>query len=217
MKRLILTLSLLAGIVAGTQEASAQRRFEFMLKDGLNISWLTGIENSFPGVGIYVGAGAKCNINDTWGAEIDLLLSEQGAGCFPNNDDVWFDYKYDYVNIPLLATYTLELGGHSIELQAGPQMGIFLLASYEYSAPSILDDGTISGEGFFDRDAFHPLEFGVVVGASWELDAWSIDLRYTLGITQTHDGISNTLNGSYYISVPDNRNSVLQIGTSFRF
>jgi hypothetical protein len=42
-----------------------------------------------------------------------------------------------------------------------------------------------------------------------------IETRYTMGITQTHNGISTTANGNVYISVPDNRNSTFMFALIF--
>jgi serine/threonine protein phosphatase PrpC len=104
--------------------------------------------------------------------------------------DVFCTYNYDYLNIPLLATYKLP---KNLTLLLGVQAGCFLIAKYTYETPSVLDEGYVSGEGYFDSSEFHPVDFGVSVGLRWlavpELD-FGIEVRYTHGITQTHNGIA---------------------------
>lgn len=225
MKRLftlVLTLWIVGGGVA--QESFGQNGkqsggFEVGIRDGISFSHLVGIDNTSPHVGLYAGVTASYFFDSGFGIGIDVTLSEQGAYCNPNADGVAVDFRYDYLNVPLLMQYNIPLGGSSLRVLAGAQVGVFLLGSYEYTAPSILGDGMVSGSDWLDRDDFHPYDIGVTVGAQWMLwdDFLLIEARYTLGITQTHDGVSNTLGGNYFISVPDNRNSVIQIGTALLF
>lgn len=225
MKRLftiVLTLWIVGGGVAQDSFGRDGKRgggFEVGLRDGLSFSHLVGIDNTSPHIGLYAGATASYIFDSGFGIGIDATLSEQGAYCNPNADGVAIDYRYDYLNVPLLLQYNIPLGETSLRLVAGAQVGLFLLGTYEYTAPSVLGDGVVSGSASLDADDFHPYDLGVTVGAQWVLwgDFLLLEARYTLGITQTHDGVSNTLGGHYFISVPDNRNSVLQIGTAILF
>lgn len=217
--RLLITLALLLGLTTlNTQNSNAQE-FEWGVRDGLTFSSLIGIENTLPQIGFYAGFVSNYFFNNHWGVGTDITLSEQGTTCMENSDGVYMEYCYDYLNIPILGQYQMGLGdGQRLRFVAGVQLGVFLIAKCEYEAPSITGEGVVSGVEYFDSKTFHPIDFGATVGAQWLLDeTTSIEARYTLGITQTHNGISNTLDGYYYISVPDNRNSVFQIGTSFLF
>lgn len=196
----------------------------FGVRDGVSLSWLVGIDNTTPMPGLYAGFTGDCYFDERWGVGLDVTLSEQGVYCNENSDGVTIGYLLDYLNIPLVAHYTIPFAGDGrfLKFSAGIQAGIFLNATYEYYAPSVVGDELVSGKGYLDNDSFHPYDFGATVGFEWGIGAWgmgvaSVEVRYTLGITQTHNGISNTIADKYYISVPDNRNSVLQIGTVFRF
>ncbi|MBO7300768.1 MAG: PorT family protein [Tidjanibacter sp.] len=201
-----------------TQKAMAQN-FEWGFRDGISFSSLIGIDNTLPLAELYVGIVGNYFFNDNWGFGVDFTLAEQGAYCMPNNDDVAINYQYTYLNIPLLGHYQFSLGNSQVvRFSAGVQLGMFLLGKAEYTAPSISDDGFVTGSEWLPSESFHPYDLGVSLGAQWFL--WSdlaIEVRYTLGITQTHNGISTTLNDNYHISVPDNRNSVFQIGTAYLF
>lgn len=185
----------------------------------MSLSWLVGIDDTLPQASFYAGFVGNYFFDKEWGFGTDITLSEQGALCKENAEGVVMDYKYHYLNIPLLLQYQMELGaGHQLRLMAGAQMGVFLAARYDYTAPSVVGEGRVSGGGRLSREEFHPLDVGVSAGLQWLVGVTTaVEVRYTLGITQTHNGISNTHNGYYYISVPDNRNSVLQIGTTFLF
>ncbi len=212
-----LLLATIGALTLFCQPTSAQT-FQVGLRDGFSLSWLVGIDGTLPQASFYAGITGDYFLDERWGVGMDVTLSEQGALCKENGDGVAIDYSFHYLNIPLMARYRLPFGAEQfLQLSAGAQVGVFLMAGYEYTAPSVVGDGRVSGSGKFDRSSFHPLDFGVVAAIEFGLGNTSIEARYSLGITQTHNGISNTLNGYYYISVPDNRNSVLQIGTIIRF
>lgn len=215
--RIIATLATIGALLSLSQPADAQT-FKVGLRDGLSLSWLAGIDDTMPLPSFYAGITGDCFFGERWGVGLDVTLAEQGTHCNENSQGVAIDYSFHYLNIPLLVHHRLPLGSEQhLRFSAGAQMGVFLMGGYDYTAPSVLDDGKVSGSGRFEREAFHPMDFGAVVAVEFGTDNTAIELRYTLGITQTHNGISNTLGGKYYISIPDNRNSVLQIGTVIRF
>ena len=218
--RILYPFVLLAAMIVLWPQTSRAQGFEVGVRSGGNVSTLIGVDNTSPHISYYGGLTSSLFFSESWGVTLDVTLSEQGTRCNPNEDGVTMDYRYNYLNIPLLATYRLPLGnGSSLRLVAGPQLGIFMLGTYDYTLPSVLEEGTISGSGSLDKEDFHPLDFGISIGAGWV--PWGesvlIEARYTLGINQTHNGVSNTLNDRYYISVPNNRNSVFQLGTAILF
>lgn len=215
LRKLLLTA--IVGTLATLGTTASAQTFRVGLRDGVSFSWLVGIDDTSPQVAFYAGITGDCFFSERWGVGLDVTLAEQGVRCNPNSDDVAIGYSFHYLNIPLMLHYRVPLGKQYLQFSAGAQAGIFLTAGYDYTAPSVLGDGSANGDGRFDRTMFHPLDCGVVAAAEFGMGRTAIEVRYTLGITQTHNGISNTLNGNYYISVPDNRNSVLQIGTIIRF
>lgn len=215
--RIIVALATLGTLICLSQPIAAQT-FKVGLRDGMSLSWLAGIDNTAPLPSFYAGVVGDYHFSERWGMGLDVTLAEQGAHCKANSQGVVIDYSFYYLNIPLLAHYRVPVNDKQhLQFSAGAQLGVFLMGGYDYTASSVLGDGKVSGSGRFERDSFHPTDFGVVTAVEFGTDTTAIEVRYTLGITQTHNGISNTLNGLYYVSVPDNRNSVLQIGTIVRF
>ncbi len=198
---------------------NAQKRFEGLVSGGLNMSSLIGIDNTSPKTGLYAGFGSAIYITKRFGLSVEVVYSEQGTHCNPNEMGVDFDYNYNYMNVPVTLCYRLPRWG--LTLFAGGQYGKLLDATYSYTAPSILEEGKyVAGYGEFDKSEFHPWDIGAILGFRWIfLPKYhlGVSARYVMGITQTHNGISDIANGHHYISVPDNRNSTIQLGLVMSF
>lgn len=216
MKKTLFTL--LAAICFLAQPSMAQKKFTFVLSDGFNFSSLAGLKDATPNLGFYSEASANMNLYENWGVELGIAFSEQGTKV-NYEADTSAKYDYAYFNIPLFATYTIEKYG--ITAMAGVQAGKFLMGHYTLSTPSLLEKGEmVETQDKLPSSEFHPWDFGVSLGLRIEtVPEWGMgfDIRYTLGITQTHNGISNSIANLPYISVPDNRNSVLRIGVYLAF
>ncbi len=217
MKRTIATLTIAILTLAST--CYAQGGLEWRVRAGFNNSSLIGVENTRPALGFYAGAGVGYLFTDHIGITLDATYSQQGTRCNADDKGVAVDYYFDYLNLPLLFNWRFGLGGTTFRLIAGPQLGLFLNGKMSYAAPSVSGAGSVSGTQKLNKKSFHPADFGLATGLQWELwkERLMLEVRYTMGITQTHDGISNTMDGYYYISVPDNRNSVLQVGITALF
>ncbi|MBQ1964628.1 MAG: PorT family protein [Tidjanibacter sp.] len=215
-KRIFAFWMAVAALVLATP-ASGQRKFDFVFVEGLNFSQLIGVDNTKAKAGVYSGLDVTYHFNDNWGINAGFGYSQQGTTCINNELSTLMNYNYNYVNFPLMATYRLPK--YNLSFIGGLQLGWFSGASYDYTTPSILNPGEIvEGSGKFDSESFHPWELGATMGARWIF--WpsmgiGIETRYTMGITQTHNGISTTANGNVYISVPDNRNSTFMFALIF--
>lgn len=216
-RKLLFVLTLLATI--STSSLVAQSRFELDLNDGLNFSSLIGIDNTTPKAGLYTGVSATYYFTPNWGASVGVAYSEQGAHCNANDKGVEMTYNYNYLNIPVLATFRLP--EYNLSFLAGVQVGRFLDANYDYTAPSVTKPNQmVNGSSTMSEEQFHPWEVGATLGARWLfLPKWNVgfEARYTMGITQTHNGISNSFDGDLYISVVDNRNSTISAGLYWCF
>lgn len=184
--------------------------------DGVTLSTLAGLDSTVPKLGTYTSLGLNYRTLSAWGVELEVAYAEQGSVIVDGSTRV--TYAYNYLNIPLMATVELA---DRLTLLGGVQAGWLVAANYQYRTPSVLDEGAwVEGGDALPREEFHPWDFGVTLGLRQMLVP-SIDLvldvRYTLGITQTHNGVATSIVGNPYISVPDNRNSVLRVGLSIAF
>ncbi len=217
MKKRIVSFLVAVAALAMATPASGQRKLDFVFIEGLNFSQLIGIDNTTANLGIFSGLDVTYHFNDHWGLNAGFGYSEQGTRCKESGLLPMMDYDYTYVNFPVMATYSLPK--FNLSFLGGLQLGSFVSASYNYTTPSILNPGEmVEGSGKFDKESFHPWDLGVTVGARWVFlpkMGIGIETRYTMGITQTHNGISTTANGNMYISVPDNRNSTFTFAFIF--
>ncbi len=217
MKKRIFAFWMAVASLAMATSASGQSRFNLSFVEGVNFSQLIGVDNTTAKPGIYSGLDVTYHINDHWGINAGFGYSQQGTTCINNELSTMMNYNYNYINIPVMATYSLPK--YHLSFMGGVQVGNFSGASYDYTTPSILNPNeVVEGNGKFDSESFHPWEFGVTMGARWMF--WpsmgiGAETRYTMGITQTHNGISTTANGNVYISVPDNRNSTFMFAFIF--
>lgn len=217
MKKRIFTLLVAVAGLMMANPANGQSKFDLTLVEGLNFSQLIGVDNTTVNPGVFSGLDVTYYFNDNWGVNAGFGYSEQGTRCKESALYSMMDYNYSYVNIPVMATYRLPQ--YNLSFMGGLQLGRFVGASYDYMVPSILNpDEYIEGSGKFDKESFHPWDCGLSVAARWIfMPKWGIGLetRYTLGLTQTHNGISTTANDGIYISVPDNRNSTFMFAFVF--
>lgn len=218
MKKRILGIIVAVAALAMATPASGQKKLDFVFIEGLNFSQLIGIDNTSANLGVFSGLDLTYHFNENWGINAGFGYSEQGTRCNASGLMPMMDYNYTYVNFPVMATYTLPK--YNLSVLGGVQFGNFVGATYNYySTPSINNpNGTVEGSGRFDKESFHPWDFGVTLSARWIF--WpsmgiGVETRYTMGITQTHNGISTTANGNQYISVPDNRNSTFTFAFIF--
>ncbi|MBQ2248039.1 MAG: PorT family protein [Tidjanibacter sp.] len=218
-QRISLFATALCVLFATLSTPSRAQRFEWGVGGGANLSSLIGVEDTTPRLAPWVGVNVGYLLTERLVLGTEVAWSQQGTHCNPNEAGVAVDYNYNYVNIPLLIQWRLRVADTHLRVMAGPQLGIFAGGNYSFTAPSVVGEGYVSGRHEFDGDSFHAADFGVVVGGRCELlkGRLMLDVRYAMGITQTHDGISNTMGGYYYISVPDNRNSVIRVGASVMF
>ena len=213
MKNFALTALVAAWALLGQTPAWGQK-FEVLLNDGLNFSTLVGVENASATAGLYSEIALGYHFNDALGLEFGLAWSEQGA--MNSIGETFYTYEYDYLNFPLVGTYTLP--NQKFTFFAGVQAGCFLIAKYSYESPSLLGDGVVSDDGYLKSGEFRPLDFGATVGMRWlaapEYDL-AIEVRYTRGLTPTHKGVATSTYDDPLVYVPNNRNSVLRIGVSW--
>lgn len=209
MKKIVLAALAMVSALLWSSPTFGQGAY-FIVNDGANISSLIGLEGVSPKVDLYSEVGIGCKFNSTLGMELGASWSAQGATYIDKGSR--YTYDYNYLNIPLL--FTVSIPKH-ITLLVGAQAGAFLDATYAYEMPSVLDGGTVLGEGKFDKSEFHPWDFGATLGIRCLMApklGLGIEMRYTMGVTQTHNGVSDSLSGRPHISVPDNRNSVFRVG-----
>lgn len=199
MKKSILIIAL---VLFGTTTMSAQEKWNFGVKGGVNFATITGDGFDSPDSRTSFNAGllAEIPIADRFSIQPEVLYSGQGFDAeeidqdnvFDNDDNV--EYQVDYISVPLLAKFYLVDG---LSIQAGP--------SFNFKVNEELDYEPNSDGGDFDGDRFEDFDFGGAAGLEYKFNnGFFIQGRYTYGFSKMIDD-------------EDVHNSVFQAGVGFMF
>ena len=190
MKKVILSLALLAGM---TGAAQAQTGVRFGLKGGINYTTLTakntdGIESK---LGLQAGAFANLGLSDLISIQPEVLYSQKG---FQSKDASKNKAKFNYIDIPVL----VKVNAGGLFFEAGPQLGILASAK--------VTDGSTDVD---IKENLNTVDFGYVAGLGYQLETGPmIGLRYNGGITDiAKDGNNDN----------KTRNSAFQLYVGYTF
>jgi Outer membrane protein beta-barrel domain len=96
-------------------------------------------------------------------------------------------YKVDYVSVPVMVKLKI---GNFFNIQAGPQVGILAQANIK----TVASGGREHEEDI--KHLFKSFDFGFNAGAGFTLKKFSLDIRYSVGITKAMN--------SYYFDATNN-------------
>ena len=167
-------LFFIAAMMVATLSANAQNEVgQWSIKPmvGANFATMTKTTDSKMRVGVTAGAefavGAAENFEISFGA----LYSMQGVK--GKTDGVDETYKFDYINIPVLANYYVAPG---FAIKAGVQPGFNVKKKAKVEAAGVSADVTV--------DDVKGFALSVPVGLSYEFSNVVIDARYNWGLTK---------------------------------
>lgn len=202
MKKSFLTF---LGLVAISTTAVAQQEVKFGPKAGVNISNLSGMDDSEMKIGFHVGAVAEIKFNEKFSIQPEILYSAQGAKASTATPlgTIESEIKNDYINIPIMAKYYI-VEGFSAEL--GPYVGFLMKSESEI--------GNFSGDS---KDAYKSVDFGLGVGLAYDMPmGFFVGARYNLGLSKANEDIS-VGNGNVTFQTDDLKNGVIQVGVGYKF
>lgn len=221
MKNLLKLFVVVIGFTMAT-ESYAQ---SFVVKGGLNLSKFlakddegTYSDDFKMNPGFLFGVTSEFPISEGFSFETGLLLSTKGVKISEEEsifeEMVEFDSRVNllYLDIPLLAKATVDLGSAKIYGAFGPYIGMGL-------SGKIKSEFTTMGEtekteedvkwGSDDEDDdFRRLDYGLSFGAGVEINAIQIGLSYGLGLAN----ISTSSEGGSKVN-----NRVLGVSLGYRF
>jgi hypothetical protein len=173
MKKLILSLGLLAGVSVAAQ---AQTGIRFGLKAGASLTNFTGkdVEGAANKFGFNGGVVANFGINDMFSIQPEVLYSMKGA----KEDGGDGKINLNYIDIPVLAK--IATGETGLFFELGPQVGF--LASAKAKDNSASQDV---------KDAFKTVDFGYAAGVGFQVSSSAmIGLRYNGGFTDVYKSVN---------------------------
>lgn len=202
MKKIILSLVLLAGAAAAQAQSTAGGGTRFGLKVGVGAATLTGDNKNFQG-DVQNRFGFQAGVTTTMSLGVDglfelhpeLLYSQRGYQI----EDV-SKTTFHNIDVPLLA----RINAAGLVFEAGPQVGYLFAHNTKFENSAMPD---LTGRGQLNK-----LQFGYIVGVGYQLESGpNVGIRYNGGITKLYDGDA-TLAGGNNI-----RNSVFQFQLGFAF
>ncbi len=190
MKKVILSLGLLAGVATAAQAQEVR----FGLKGGVNYSTLAtkNDEGAESKIGLLGGAFANLGLSDLISVQPEVLYSQKGAQLKDMSD---VKIKLNYIDVPVL----VKVNAGGLFFEGGPQVGF--LASAKVTNGSQSEDL---------KENLKSVDFGYAVGLGYQAESGPmIGLRYNGGITDINKNNSNNDDKT--------RNSAFQLYVGFAF
>ncbi|MCP4977047.1 MAG: PorT family protein [Maribacter sp.] len=198
MKKLLLFVTIaLFGLTANNAQ-----EVKFGAKAGVNI---TNVSGDAPGqkarTAFHLGGVAKISLTDKLSFQPELLYSLQGYKY--DRGDFEGKYKFDYLNVPLMAKFMVADG---LSLEAGPQVGFLLSAKDVWESDS--NSGTLDV-----KEDISGTDIGVNFGIGYELESGlNFAVRYNLGLSEIY---SSSDFKEFFVG--NNRTSAIQISVGYFF
>ena len=151
---------------------------------GFTIASVTGADDDVKddrgaAVGLTAGVEAMYMINDKFGVATGLNYMGYNIKFKDQDDIIGSNY---YFNIPVTANYYVIPG---FALKAGLAFNILSTAKY---------DGKSEVEGYKMKDGYETTFFSVPLGASYEINNFVFDARYSIGVTSASADTDGSLN-----------------------
>lgn len=222
MKNLIKLFLVVIAITMATDALFAQN---FGIKTGLNLSnmvvkdnYETYSDDFKMNPGFHLGATVEFPLTKMFSFETGLLLTTKGIKKSEEETLAGETYKYEskvkllYLDIPLTAKASFDLGGVKLYGVFGPYLGVGLSGKSKnevsYNGKTESDERDIKWGSDEDDSNFKRLDFGLTMGAGVALNSIQIGLTYSLGLAN----ISPDTDGGYKVN-----NRVLGISVGYKF
>ena len=126
-------------------------------------------------VGLAAGGYVALPLGSRLAIQAEGLFNQKGARA--DVDDLVTTLKLDYIEVPVLLKYAVTRGGaRSIHIFGGPSIAFKVRSR----ATASFGDTTIDTD---EDENIENLDFGVAAGAGVDFGKWSIDGRYTFGLS----------------------------------
>lgn len=188
MKKLILSTIALGALSLGAYAQTPDLKLG--AKAGVNFANITDSDGDMI-TSFHVGVLAEIFVNEKFSIQPEVLYSSQGSSEKLAGSDI--KLKLDYINVPIMAKYYLMDG---LNVQAGPQVGFLTTSELE---------------GVDVKDAMQKVDFGINLGAGYELPMGVFfDARYNMGLTKIAKSENDNDNNKP-------KNGVIQVSVGYKF
>ena len=174
-----LARSLLVLAILCIPAAAAAQEVGYGVKGGLNLATLSfdpdaGADFGFR-PGVVLGGFVSIPMGPRLTIQPEGLFSQKGGNASEEGVDAWI--RFDYLEVPVLVQYAVTSSStNTFNVFAGPSLAFKLKAR----------SGAEFGDDSFDEDISEETEtfdFGIVFGAGVNFGRFSVDGRYTFGLS----------------------------------
>lgn len=209
MKNLVKFL-VLVGVFSMTTELFAQN---FGVRAGLNVSKINGnnLVQAFNDEfnwknGFHVGATAEFPMTDVFSFETGLYFSTKGYdfsevdNFFGITNSFIGSLDFYYLDVPLTAKASFDLGGVRVYGLLGPYIGLGLSGKLDYDSVIGMFENSheIAVRWGADKD-YKRLDYGLTVGAGVEIQSILIGLTYNLGLANITAETANDASANHRV------------------
>jgi len=186
---------LVTGMMASAQEQQTSTdnglKAKFGIKGGLNLTnlYVADVSNDRMKAGFNAGVFAKLPVTRGFSIQPELLYSLKGAKETYNNSvqgNGEYRFNLGYLELPVLAVVNVA---PNFNLHAGGYAAYLVNANVK----NVDHNGTIQGATELNTDNFNRWDFGLVGGAGFDIENFTIGARYNYGLS--HIGKSDNLSG----------------------
>lgn len=197
MKKVILSLAILAGVTSAAQAQTAR----FGVKAGVGLATVTGEAVSGTNkknlVVPQVGLMADFGFSDLLSFHPELLYSQKGIRYESGGD--YAQARLSYIDIPLL----LRVHADGLFFEAGPQVGFLIGEKDEFHGGGQTVTST-------STDGTRKIDAGYIAGVGYQLSSGlELGIRYNGGLSDINDKNNSNSNKT--------RNSVFQFQLGYLF
>ena len=179
------------------------------IKGGVSFTnlFIEDVDNESMKVGGHVGLFAKIPMTEGVSFMPELLYFNKGTKATYNNSiQGKGEYRFNLNYIESPATFAFNIV-ENFSLHAGAYVAYLASANVKN-----LQDGTIQNAETLDADDFNRWDYGLVGGAAFDIDHFTIGARYNYGLAEV--GKSGSLAGDL---TKDAKNSAFSIFLGFAF
>ncbi|MCH7732529.1 MAG: PorT family protein [Candidatus Marinimicrobia bacterium] len=201
-----LTVVLLAVLMTAflATNVSAQGITGKGVKVGLNLANVAGddVEDANSKIGFAVGGYLTYEINEKLSIQPEVMFSQKGYKIEEKLDffGVTMSMKgtigLNYLDVNPLVVYSLN---ENLRVLAGPSFGLFLNGKSKIELD--IDGESEEEEEDIESDDLNGMDFGLIIGAGYNLGIVEVEARYSLGLKNAYDEDIDMKNNVFQIVV----------------
>lgn len=211
MKNLILAFIAIIALIVATPTFA---QVKFGLKGGLNLTNMLAKDNNENlskdykvKMGFHLGATATFSISKKFGLESGILFSTKGFKAESLN--IKRTVHVNYLELPILAVYKIDLGRANLLIHAGPYFGYALSGKLKTDKPVLGPNNNAKEEDLKIgtdklKDDIRPLDWGLNIGTGVEINNITVGIQYGAGIANISAYTDNKTvikNSAFYVSL----------------